>query len=395
MADVTDPRAVATVWKTFGRGTPNPQLVALDLLGQIDSANATQAMGLLALRTRSAEVRGKVIEKLRDRDFRDVASFLVGLLRDPIIGPTIDPNPILYRFQILPIGAAEYGAPGVLFIKGPRYSVVRSYTVDETYGERSVGQLIADSSSYFDRVQIQRQQQLLDLRVLIDQILGESQVNLALVGEHDRQVNRVNARIIQTLSEATKLDLGKDPEAWRKWWVEERGYAYESPTPKPTLDLTVFADTPTYNLGEFHYSCFAAGTPVHTITGQRPIESIAIGDQVLTQDPQTGALSYQPVLAAVHNKPDAVWKIKLGRDDPGDGHSSLLEGRSRLGDGSKPQARRPPSCSGRRRAGEKCRIRQRPAGLQPRGHAGRKLLRRQNGHAGSRQQCRAPGVEAI
>jgi hypothetical protein len=191
---------------------------------------------------------------------------------------------------------------------------VRTYAVDETYGERSVRQLFADPSSYSDRVQIQRQRQLVDLRMLIDQILGESRVDLALAGEHDRQVDRVNARIIQTLSEATQLDLGKNPEAWRKWWIEERGYAYESPTPKPTLDLTVFVGNPTYNLGEFHYSCFAAGTPVHTITGQRPIESIAIGDQVLTQDPQTGALSYQPVLAAVHNKPDAVWKIKLGAE---------------------------------------------------------------------------------
>jgi len=71
-------------------------------------------------------------------------------------------------------------------------------------------------------------------RFLIDQILGESQVALALADDHDRQVDRVNNRIIQTLSEATGLKFGKDPEAWRKWWIEERGYAYKSPTPKPT-----------------------------------------------------------------------------------------------------------------------------------------------------------------
>ena len=121
----------------------------------------------------------------------------------------------------------------------------------------------------------------------------------------------MNARITQTLTAATGIDLGKNPEDWRKWWIEEQGYAYESPPSRPKLDLTVFVDTPTY-LDSVHYSCFAAGTPVHTITGLRPIESVEIGDQVLTQDPRTGAIGFQPVLAAVHNKPDRLWKIKLG-----------------------------------------------------------------------------------
>jgi hypothetical protein len=314
LADITDPRAVTSIWRTFSRGTPNQQAVALQLLGQIDSPNASHALALLAVRTTSRDVRTKTIEKLRDRDFRDVASFLVTLLRDRIFDPNVHTDPILYRFQVLPIGAAGFAAPGALFIKGPRYNVVRTYTVDEYYGERSLSQLMSDRSSYAERVAIQQQQQLIDLRVLIDQILGESQVDLALAGDHDRQVDRVNDRIIRTLSEAMHLDLGKEPEVWRKWWIEEKGYAYESRTTKPTIDLTVFANTPTFDMGEYHYSCFAAGTPVHTISGQRPIESLAIGDQVLTQDPRSGTLSYQPVAAAVHNKPDGLWKIKLGRE---------------------------------------------------------------------------------
>jgi hypothetical protein len=314
LADVTDPRAVPAIWSTFARGAPEQQTVALDLLGQIDSANATRAMALLAVRTKSKEVRTSVIQQLKRRDFRDVASFLVTLLRDRILDPDFASDPILYRFQLQPIGADGFGSQGILLVKGPRYSVVRSYSVDETYGERSVSQLVTDPRSYDDRVQIQRRQQLMDLGILIDQILGESQVDLALVGERDRHVDRVNDRIIETLSQATNLELGKDPEAWRKWWIEEQGYAYVSPTPKPTVDLTIVVDTPTINLGDFHYSCFAAGTPVHTMTGQRPIETIAIGDRVLTQNPRSGALSFQPVLAAVHNRPDALWKIDLGRE---------------------------------------------------------------------------------
>ncbi len=43
-------------------------------------------------------------------------------------------------------------------------------------------------------------------------------------------------------------------------------------------------------------SCFAAGTPVSTARGPRPIERIQVGDLVLSQDVESGELTYKPVL---------------------------------------------------------------------------------------------------
>ena len=43
--------------------------------------------------------------------------------------------------------------------------------------------------------------------------------------------------------------------------------------------------------------CFAKGTPVWTKTGQRPIESLEMGDLVLSQNVNTGELRYKPVIA--------------------------------------------------------------------------------------------------
>ncbi|MBX6313138.1 MAG: Hint domain-containing protein, partial [Isosphaeraceae bacterium] len=60
------------------------------------------------------------------------------------------------------------------------------------------------------------------------------------------------------------------------------------------------------------HSCFAAGTPVRARDGLRAIETLRVGDQVLTQDTTTGALSFQPVLAALHNPPNATYRIELG-----------------------------------------------------------------------------------
>jgi hypothetical protein len=63
------------------------------------------------------------------------------------------------------------------------------------------------------------------------------------------------------------------------------------------------------SFGSVHHSCFAAGTPVHTKLGLRAIESIRVGDQVLSQDPATGSLSFQPVVAVFRNPPTATLKI--------------------------------------------------------------------------------------
>jgi hypothetical protein len=58
-------------------------------------------------------------------------------------------------------------------------------------------------------------------------------------------------------------------------------------------------------------SCFAAGTPVVTTDGTRAIEDLLIGDQVLTQNTTTGALSFQPVLAIHHNPPSGTLKLGI------------------------------------------------------------------------------------
>ncbi len=167
-------------------------------------------------------------------------------------------------------------------------------------------------NSFAQRVTAQRERQLADLAALIDQIRRESVSDIAAAHARVRRVDQANARVIQTLGATTGQDLGRDWEAWLKWWAEERGYGYEPP-PLPTRqDLTLDQSKPTY-YSNSHYSCFAADTPVTTLAGPRPIESIAVGDQVLTQNPRSGALSYHPVIDAVHNKPDKLFKIDLGQ----------------------------------------------------------------------------------
>jgi hypothetical protein len=101
----------------------------------------------------------------------------------------------------------------------------------------------------------------------------------------------INERVIPILRGALDApDLGDDEDAWHKWWYDRLGYQYE-PAPKLVLAVNASPQLAPPTIGD----CFVAGTLVRTLEGRRPIESLRVGDEVLSQDTTTGALSFQPV----------------------------------------------------------------------------------------------------
>ncbi len=59
-------------------------------------------------------------------------------------------------------------------------------------------------------------------------------------------------------------------------------------------------------------SCFPAGTPILTITGSMPIEKVKVGDRVLSQNPQTGELTYKPVQGVTLRPASPLVEIGVG-----------------------------------------------------------------------------------
>ena len=265
-------------------------------------------LAILAVASVSGEVRSNATQTLRLRDPRDAAPVLVGLLRDPVL----DPDPILYHYYVQTVGATAIGSPGVLFVRGPHYDVLRYYTVDDSRMLLTVDvPTTAPSPGYPLAVWNQTRLQAINLHTAVAQILRESQNEVAAARLHVLQLSEFDARVVQVLGAVVGKDLGIDRESARKWWTEERGYAYEAPAPTSRQDWTSGEDKPTY-IDSVHSSCFAADTPVFTLGGPRPIQSLKVGDQVLSQDTVTGTLSYQPIVAALHNEPAIVFNIKFG-----------------------------------------------------------------------------------
>jgi tetratricopeptide (TPR) repeat protein len=140
--------------------------------------------------------------------------------------------------------------------------------------------------------------------------------DIQVVEAANDQINQVNGRVLPLLSTLTGQDFGADPQPWQKWWTDQLGYVYQSSTPttKPTFTETVSAPSILFPLavaGRRHAACFAAGTPVHTIDGLRAIESIQVGDRVLSQNPSTGMLAFQPVLAVHLNDPSPTLAMTI------------------------------------------------------------------------------------
>ena len=87
--------------------------------------------------------------------------------------------------------------------------------------------------------------------------------------------------------------LGVEPEKWKSWWTDQLGYAFQAsqPTTKPTFTEIVDASSWSASL-----ECFGEGTLVHAAGGPKAIETIQVGDRVLSQNTATGVLAYQPVM---------------------------------------------------------------------------------------------------
>jgi hypothetical protein len=118
----------------------------------------------------------------------------------------------------------------------------------------------------------------------------------------------VNERAFALLRQITGKSLEDDPQAWWKEWQQASGYE-EAPY-RPTHYYRD-SDSDYWRLlpNSSPLSCFLAGTPVWTKTGQQAIETLEPGDLVLCQDIASGELLFRPVLETTLRDPTPMFDI--------------------------------------------------------------------------------------
>jgi hypothetical protein len=398
LAEVSDPRAVPAIWVVLVPGGIERQRIAVKLLGQIDAPGSSRALALLALSSRSAEVRGNATQILRRRDPRDFAPVLIGLLQDTIkyevqrvngpgssgellvknqdvnvkrrYSPPQAPQiPLLPSDRVsvdsngLPVIIREMGqyttgdiplftnnmdqAAAMLGLSSPstpaQITSLLSSLAHSSTMSRNLGAEIAknasspvklpggrDGAPIYASALVNR-----ELDIPIGQMMLEAQImaqvaqqqlagDVQAIDAYNAPILESNKRVREVLSNAIGADLGSDRVAWQGWLVNLLGYALSAPRPYEERP-TVVEDVPlsyqpqatpvivdqTLAVSVVQHSCFGAGTPVQTLDGLQLIEQLRAGDVVLTQEPTTGALKYQPLVAVYHNPPNATIRIEL------------------------------------------------------------------------------------
>jgi hypothetical protein len=404
LSDVKDARAVPMIWVVVVNSAAGAQHqnVAVRLLGQIDSPGSSRALALLALLSRSAEVRRNATQVLRQRDPRDFAPILIALFRDPIkfevrpvngpgspgqllvkrtdvnvkrlysplSSPNVSPMPgdqVSLDANGLPVVIREVGAyerplgpgflgnapgaalPALFGLSSPANTaqIAGALThagvpagLSQTIGARvsQSGALPvfdfggpANGARLFAEV-INRQLDIPVGQMMLDaqrsaQVAQQQLANdVQAIENYNGPIVDMNQRVRQVLSDSIGIDQGAERTAWDKWLVDLSGYAFaaasafEPPTVVEQVPLSyqpqaapVIVDQPVA-IATMRHSCFGAGTLVRTLDGSSQIEKLRAGDLVLTEDPKTGELKYQPVVTAYHNPPNATLRIELGNE---------------------------------------------------------------------------------
>ncbi len=321
LATVADPHAIPVILKFFPiGGSEADQTRLVHLLAQIYDPRSSRALAELAVKTRSVAVRTAAIEVLGKRSRHDYAGALVDKIRysiQPVEGPGSKNALILETPSVRMV--MTYDAPAAFQIGKSFYG----YIGYDANGLPVVaqGREVKSMSREQNPVRVAMEVRQIEERTAL--MFAEANIKAQAVQQRmAADVNQVeamnaqseaeNAQVIPVLQAAADApaDLKEVEGAWQTWWYDKLGYSYQSP-----IQVTIVQNATAVLPAPRITTCFAAGTPIHTLDGPRPIEAIQVGDQVLAQDASTGALAVQPVVYLHHNPPGKTLRVSLSSGD--------------------------------------------------------------------------------
>lgn len=132
----------------------------------------------------------------------------------------------------------------------------------------------------------------------------------------------VNDRIRLVLSRTAGTDRQASLQDLWDWWS---GYTEREPAPmklasyRYRMNLSssrFYSTTPprAAQIGTGGSECFVAGTPVTTSRGDKPIESLVVGDQVLSKNVDSGELVWDIVLTTTTQPAKPLVTVKTDND---------------------------------------------------------------------------------
>ncbi|MCC9658001.1 polymorphic toxin-type HINT domain-containing protein [Rhodopirellula halodulae] len=355
---IDSPRAVNAIVQQTVNGSDDFATAALDWLSDHSSPEASLGLARIAVFDSRRGLRSRAARTLKDRD------------------------PLTYVPEMLEWCRGSIDAEHrLIFDEGDRsFQVVRRQRREDVGGIKqldSVTQMVAVPVTATATSPVAS-------RDTVESVHTEAARDAATWKSEADQLNVQNqelqSRILAVVKEIDDQYRGNDaPEELRQWWADYRGYG---DTGEPQLErrlvrnvayrtvgnLAPIGSSPLVRTsGSFRQpevrevsdsqpqsrtwaqkraastpdratfgvyqrppaDCLVAGTLVWTDRGMKPVESLELGDQVLSCNVDSGKLSYQSVLRRTEREPEPLTKIQLSEESiiASDGHPFWVVGR--------------------------------------------------------------------
>jgi hypothetical protein len=318
-------------------------LAAAQAFEKTDDCQATLALARQAVFSKWESVRAKATAILKARRFDDFVPAIIGLLESPVTAKYTTPqlyyfqdrpgesspagfvllwNYILARetddqFQVAVLHAADYRLN--YFMRGGILNSLKMIRDPSGHMYNPNGNLVEPEDplsfrAYRYSIHSLLQDGLDEAEMSRSDATQKYQREQQLEAINDR-TKRLNTQVISVLAGISGNDSSADPRVWWQWWADFSDVQRVGEKPVVTVvdESYVYGDpTLRFNRKSGRCCCLAAGTPVWTDRGLLAIETISVGDRVLAQDIETGALAYKPVLQTTVRPPRELMTLRCG-----------------------------------------------------------------------------------
>ncbi|MGZ0174857.1 MAG: polymorphic toxin-type HINT domain-containing protein, partial [Planctomycetales bacterium] len=278
LEEISDPKAVAAIDLVLGRSLHlEITRAAMRTLAQIDGFEASQVLAKYAVFSDNPTVRREATGHLDGRRYEDFVPGMISLMatevRATLSSTSYRPGEFLLNSEIAMYLKLQRETDDQIQVSYTRFRLI----------PRIVGVISLGLPGYgLIRVGLPAQFHATKRRV----------------DEVNEVTTELNGRVGQVLSSLIGRGPKGNPHYWWKWWNAERDVEAADKSVVEVSEEGTALEEPFL----LRMSCFAAGTPVWTENGLKPIESIRIGDRVLSKNVESGELAFRTVLKTTVRK---------------------------------------------------------------------------------------------
>lgn len=357
LQQIDDPAATAALVDELmpkaatDQATRRLRIALAEALGRIDGPMALDVLLDLALTTENDQLRYAVLDNLRQKPWEQFMPRLLAELRLPVEGTMASieqGNQLVSQYSY-----EQEGPDGQTYensylratpVAAQKYSSADLYHTRQIRPERVIPAHRGPCGMWIPEKKLAAEYRTDYLTTVYGGELpgyaaarqaarGSLAQQAASFGDELGQINarlaNQNARVASVLRDLTGETIDAAPKAWWNWW---RDYVQQ----QPDLAAATINDRFQAAILEQQPRGLSRGSFVWTLRGQRPIEKVAVGDFVLSQNLDSGELAFKPVLAALGGGVQEVVEVSLGGDRltcaPGQSFWSQGEGWRRASD---------------------------------------------------------------